>query len=169
MSQGTKLREKTSTARTIGTQNNKGMWRDPPLGEVGSHFHWTPLNCPRGRQKPSNSTQGLKCKMPTDHRPNTTEFTGVSYFLHQKPNCVWSENSRNLFGCYFRSNVNTCLLNSSDICTQSSQCLVVACTLHLFHTSSNSWMCTAKRGVIILIILFWSSHYLSNKFIISFS
>lgn len=119
--------------------------------------------------KPSNSTQGLKCKMPTVHRPNTTEFTGVSYFLHQKPNCVWSENSRNLFGCYFRSNVNTCLLNSSDICTQSSQCLVVACTLHLFHTSSNSWMCTAKRGVIILIILFWSSHYLSNKFIISFS
>lgn len=169
MSQGTKLREKTSTARTIGTQNNKGMWRDPPLGEVGSHFHWTPLNCPRGRQKPSNSTQGLKCKMPTVHRPNTTEFTGVSYFLHQKPNCVWSENSRHLFGCYFRSNVNTCLLNSSDICTQSSQCLVVACTLHLFHTSSNSWMCTAKRGVIILIILFWSSHYLSNKFIIYFS
>ena len=111
MSQGTKLREETSTARTIGTQNNKGMWCDPPLGEVGSHFHWTPLNCPRGRQKPSNSTQGLKCKMPTVHRPNTTEFTGVSYFLDQKPNCVWSENSRHLFGCYFRSNVNTCLLN----------------------------------------------------------
>ena len=103
-------------------------------------------------------------------RANTTEFTGVPYFLHHRTNCIWSENSRHLFWCYFRSNVNTCLLNSSDMCMQSSQCLVVACTLHLLHTSSNnSWMPTAKRRVILRLFVFWSSDYLSNKFVISFS
>ena len=54
-------------------------------GEVGgaklwSHFHWTPLNLPRGGQKPSTSNQGSQCIMPPARRPNTTEFKGVTYF-----------------------------------------------------------------------------------------
>ena len=46
----------------MGVPNDEGMRRQPPPGEVGgakpwSHFHWTPLNWPRGGQKPSNSNQ----------------------------------------------------------------------------------------------------------------
>ena len=44
------------------------------------HFFWTPLNWPRGEQKPSNSNKGPQCIMPLARRPNTMEFKGVTYF-----------------------------------------------------------------------------------------
>ena len=75
----------------MGVPNDEGMRCQPPPGEVGgakpwSHFHWTPLNWPRGGQKPNNSNQGRQCVMPTARRPDTTDlkeflisrFTGQS-------------------------------------------------------------------------------------------
>ena len=73
---GTRLLEETTAARTIGMLNNDSMRRQLPPGEVGgailwSHFHWTPLNWPRGGQKPSNSKQGPQ---GLRYHANTTEL-----------------------------------------------------------------------------------------------
>ena len=57
----------------------------PPLTKLGSHFHWTPLNWPRGAQKPSNSKQGPQCIMPPAPELNTTEFKGLTYFPRHGP------------------------------------------------------------------------------------
>ena len=83
--QETKLWEETTTARTKGMPNNEGMRGQPPPREVGgaklwSHFHWTPLNWPRGEQKTNNSNQGPQCIMPPARSPDSTEFKGVTYF-----------------------------------------------------------------------------------------
>ena len=55
-----KLWEETATARTIGIPNNEGKRLQPPPGKVGrakplSHIQWTPLNWPRGGQRPGKN------------------------------------------------------------------------------------------------------------------
>ena len=62
--------EQTANAMTIGMPSNEGMWRQPPLGEVGEgggdlqgHFHWNQLNWPGGGQIQSEG-RDVSCHSP---------------------------------------------------------------------------------------------------------